>query len=126
MVRVIQEPIMTNGKNGGTMTSWLASIIAALILIGGMATAYSDLNSKVLENTVLSRLSSEDIKYLDRYGVHLSGEINKLKGDAIRTDSEMGGLQRTTDRLEFTMKEILKEMKRMNENLIRMGAKNVE
>lgn len=116
---------MTNGRSGGT-ASWIAAVVASLILVGGGATAYSDLNSKVLENTVLGKRSAEDIKELDRYDIHLEDEIDKLKGDAIRTDAEMDSLQRNTDRLEFTMGEILKEMKRMNENLIRMGASNAD
>ena len=115
---------MTNGKSGGIMTNWIAAVVAVLLLIGSGATAYSNINSRVLENTVRSERSVEDFRELDRYDVYLQGEVDELKGDAIRTEAEVGSLRRNTDKLEFTMGEILKEMKRMNENLIRMGAKN--
>ena len=112
---------MPDGKGRGT-ASWIAAIVAMLLLVGSGATAYSDLNSKVLKNTVRSERSVDDIKELDRYDVHLEGEIDSLKGSAIRTEVEMSTLQRATEELKFTMSELLNEMRRMNDNLIRMGA----
>lgn len=114
---------MTNGKDGGT-SSWVSAVVALLILVGSGATAYSNLNSKLAGMGVAVEGNSQEIKELDNYDVHLTEKVDELKGDAIRTEAEMGSLQRATDKLDFTMGEMLKEMKRMNDNLIRMGVRD--
>ena len=108
-------------KETGDTATWAASIIAGLLLVGAFTSVYSELNSRVLGNTVTVQRSVSDIKTLDVYDEYLEGELSNLKGDIIRTESSMRNLQRTTDKLEGTMGEILKEIKHMNENLIRLG-----
>lgn len=114
---------MINGKGGG-MSSWIGTGISLLVLVGGGATAYSNLNSKLTGMEVVIERNSQEIVQLDGYDVHLTEKVDELKGGAIRTEAEMGSLQRATDKLDFTMGEMLKEMKRMNDNLIRMGVSN--
>lgn len=114
---------MTSGVSGKT-ASWVAAIVSVLILVGGGATAYSDLNTGLTKVNGLAERNREDIQELDRYDVHLTESVDTLKGNSIRTQTEMSNLQRTTEKLDFTMGELLKEMKRMNDNLIRMGAKD--
>ena len=103
------------------MVNWIPTALSAVLLLGGGATAYSDLNSDITRVTVVVEGNTVDIKDLDIYDIHLTEKLDTLKGNSIRTETEMSNLQRTTEKLEFTMSELLKEMKRMNDNLIRMG-----
>jgi chromosome segregation ATPase len=113
---------MTSGRSG-RIAEWVAAVVALLFLLGSAGVAYSDLNSKILSNQLITDKNTEEIEELDVYDVHLTEKLDELKGDAIRTEAEMGSLQRATEKLEFTMSEILKEMRRMNDNLIEMGVK---
>lgn len=107
-----------------SVPKWISAIVAVLILLGSGATAYSSLSSKMTALEVENERLKEDYRKLDEYDVHLEGEIDKLKGDAIRMEAEMGSVKAATSKMEFTMSEMLKEMKRMNENIIRMGVAN--
>lgn len=103
------------------MTSWIAAGVSLLLLAGGGATAYSDLHSDLAKIKVIIERNKDDITELDRYDIHLTENIDTLKGKSIRTESDMTNLQRTTEKLEATSKEMLKELRRMNDNLIRMS-----
>ncbi len=113
---------MTNGRSGVT-ASWLGALVAVLLLVGSGATAYSNLNSRLATAEAVTIENKRDIKELDGYDIHLTEKVDQLKGNAIRTEAEIGSLQRTMDKLEFTMGEILKEIKRMNDIQIERGAR---
>ena len=103
---------------------WISAVVAILLLLAAGATAYSNLNSKMTALGVENERLKEDYKELDAYDVHLEAEIDRLKGEAIRMEAEMGSVKAATSKMEFTMSEMLKEMRRMNENIIKMGAAN--
>lgn len=116
---------MTSGRSGRT-ASWIAAVVSLLLLIGSGATAYSNLNSKIAENTIREQSLEKKVEDLDEYDARLSEELDDLNDRMIRSESNQESIRRTQERIEFTMNEMLKEMKQMNENIIRMGADNAE
>lgn len=112
---------MTDGRNGKT-ASWVAATVSLLLLVGSGATAYSNLNSKLQDAlTRVEMLEKEDVS-LDEYDAKLSEDVDDLNDRMIRSESEQASIKRTQDRIEHTMSEMLKELKGMREDIIRMGS----
>lgn len=102
-------------------SGWAGVLVALLVLLGSIATGYADVKSDVavLNNKLES--SKEKNKELDSYDAHLSNSLDGVKERLTRTESEQESIRRTQDEIRFTMNELLKEMRQMNENIIRMG-----
>tara|TARA_R110000772_G_scaffold129472_1_gene237583 strand:- start:5922 stop:6260 length:339 start_codon:yes stop_codon:yes gene_type:complete len=110
---------MTDGRSGRG-ASWVAAVVSVLILVGGGATAYSDLNASILEMQTRDIATQKQLGKLDEYDARISENVDELGDRMIRSESEQVSIKRTQERIEFTMNEMLKEMKQMNENIIRL------
>jgi len=95
---------MTNGESG-RIVSWGSLVVALLLLVGTGATAYSDLNSRLA--VMNSKMGA------------LDGVVERL----VRTEAEQASMKATSDRIEQLTTEILKELKRLNDNMIRVESR---
>lgn len=105
--------------------SW-GVVVALLTLLSGGVAAYTDLTSDQATMETRIKHVEEDVGDLDNYDIHLTEVTDSLRGDAIRTEAGLGNLQRTTEKLDATMSEMLKEIRRLNDNFIRSGISNEE
>ena len=101
----------------GNKSGWAGVLVALLVLLGSGVAAYSDLKSEVAVLHTNVQGLKEDEEELDSYDIYLSKER------LTRTEAEQNSLRRTQEEIKFTMGELLKEMKQMNENIIRLGVK---
>ena len=100
-----------------TKGNWVTMGAVALgYLVAGLI-AFSTVTAKV------DRFE-KDVGDLDSYDAHLSEEIDEVSDRLIRQESEMSAVKSNQQELKYTMNEILKEMKQMNENIIRIGVSN--
>ena len=97
----------------GNKSGWAGVLVALLVLLGSGVAAYSDLKSEVAVLHTNVQGLKEDEEELDSYDIYLSKGIDNIKERLTRTQEE----------IKFTMGELLKEMKQMNENIIRLGVK---
>ena len=111
---------MTDGRSGRT-ASWVAAVVSVLLLVGSGSTAYSNLNSSILEMQTRDIATQRQLDKLDEYDARISEDVDELGDRMIRSESEQASIKRTQERIEFTMNEMLKEMKQMNENIIRLN-----
>jgi len=114
---------MTDG-NSGKIANWVVSIVAILSLFLGGAVAYSNLNSKSQEALTRITALEKEVASLDYYDVKLSEDVDDLNDRMIRSESEQASIRRTQGRIEQTMNEMLKELKGMREDIIKMGVRN--
>ena len=110
---------MTNGRSGRT-ASWVGAVVSIVLLVGSGATAYSNLNSAIVDGQTRDELRQVQVDKLDEYDARVSEDVDELGDKMIRLEADLNSTKRTIERLEFALNEILKEMKQMNENLIRM------
>ena len=110
---------MTDGRSG-RIANWVAIAVSVLILVGSGATAYSDLSASILEMRTRDIATQKQLGKLDEYDARISENVDELGDRMIRSESEQVSIKRTQERIEFTMSEMLKEMKQMNENIIRL------
>ena len=107
----------------GNKSGWAGALVALLVLLGSGVAAYSDLKSEVAVLHTNVQGLKEDEEELDSYDIYLSKGIDNIKERLTRTEAEQNSLRRTQEEIKFTMGELLKEMKQMNENIIRLGVK---
>ena len=105
-------------------SGWVAAGIAALVMLGTGSAAYTDVKSEVAVLDSQQRAIVTVEGKLDEYDAYLSREIDILKERTTKTESVQVSLKATQDRIDGTMREILNEMKDMNENIIKLGVKN--
>lgn len=105
------------------MVNWVAIAVSLLVILGSGITAYSNLNSNI--NVANNRMAvlEKEVEDLDDYDIKLSEDIDDLNGRMIRSESEQTSIRRTQDRIESTMKEMLREIKGMREDIIKMGTR---
>lgn len=104
----------------GNKSAWAGVFIALLVLLGSGVAAYTDLKSEVAVLHTNVQSLKEDDKELDSYDVYLSKGVDDIKERLTRTEAEQNSLRRTQEEIKFTMGELLKELKQMNENIIRL------
>lgn len=87
-------------------------LLTSLLVCGGGVAAYVDVKSDiaVVETKVDA---AQDTKR----------QVDKNRESIVKTEARQEGIEKTQNRLERTMDEILKEMKLMNDNLIRLEPK---
>ena len=107
----------------GNKSGWTGVLIAFLVLVGSGTAAYTDVKSDVAVLNANVYALKEDGRELDNYDAFLSGGVDNIKERLTRTEAEQNSLRRTQEEIKFTMGELLKEMKQMNENIIRLGVK---
>jgi regulator of replication initiation timing len=107
----------------GNKSAWVGVLIALLVLLGSGVTAYTDVKSEVAVLYANVHSLKEGGKELDTYDALLSQGVDNIKERLTRTEAEQNSLRRTQEEIKFTMGELLKEMKQMNENIIRLGVK---
>ena len=107
------------GKGSG----WAAVFVSMLLLLGGSVASYTSLKSEMAVLQEKAGAREDKDAELDSYDAYITSDIDKIKERLTRTEAAQEGIRKTQERLEFTMGEILKEMKKMNENIIRLGVK---
>lgn len=87
-------------------------LLTSLLVCGGGVAAYVDVKSDIA--VVETKLdAAQDTKR----------QVDKNRESIVKTEARQEGIEKTQNRLERTMDEILKEMKLMNDNLIRLEPK---
>lgn len=113
------ERTMTNGRSGRT-ASWVAAAVAVILMIGSGSTAYSNLSSSIVQIQTKELATQRQLDKLDEYDARLSDDVDGIGDRMIRSESEQASIKRTQERIEFTMSEMLKQMKQLNDTLIKM------
>jgi septal ring factor EnvC (AmiA/AmiB activator) len=104
-------------------SGWAGVLIALLVLLGSGTAAYSNVKSDIaVLNNKVEGVQEKD-RELDSYDAHLSGDVGTLKDRLTRTEAEQQSIRRTQDEIKYALNELLKEIRQMNENMIRMGSK---
>jgi uncharacterized protein (DUF3084 family) len=87
-------------------------LLTSLLVCGGGVAAYVDVKSDIA--VVETKIdAAQDTKR----------QVDKNRESIVKTEARQEGIEKTQNRLERTMDEILKEMKLMNDNLIRLEPK---
>ncbi len=87
-------------------------LLTSLLVCGGGVAAYVDVKSDIA--VVETKIDAvKDTKQ----------QVDKNRESIVKTEARQEGIEKTQNRLERTMDEILKEMKLMNDNLIRLEPK---
>lgn len=87
-------------------------LLTSLLVCGGGVAAYVDVKSDIA--VVETKLDAA--KDTQR-------QVDSNRESIVKTEARQEGIEKTQNRLERTMDEILKEMKLMNDNLIRLEPK---
>lgn len=108
------------GKNSG----WAAVLISVALLLSGGVASYVSLKSEmaVLQEKVYTR-ELKDVE-LDEYDAYLTKDVDSLGDRTTRIEAVQEGIRKNQERIEFTMGQMLSELKMMNENIIKLGVRN--
>lgn len=98
-------------------------LLTSLIVGGGGVAAYVDVKSDIAVVETKIDASKETKKALSDYDFSLQRQVDSNRESIVKTEARQEGIEKTQNRLERTMDEILKEMKLMNDNLIRLEPK---
>lgn len=97
---------------------WVGAGLTSLVVIGGSIAAYVDVKSDIAVVETKLDQNKEDKKELDKYDSYLQKQLDEHGDRLLKTEAKQEGIEKTQDRLERTMDEILKEMRAMNDNII--------
>jgi predicted nuclease with TOPRIM domain len=97
---------------------WVGVGLTSLVVIGGSIAAYVDVKSDIAVVETKLDQNKEDKKELDKYDSYLQKQLDEHGDRLLKTEAKQEGIEKTQDRLERTMDEILKEMRTMNDNII--------
>ena len=97
---------------------WVGAGLTALVLLGGGIAAYVDVKSDIAVVETKLDQNKEDKAELDKYDSYLQKQVDSHGDRLLKTEAKQEGIEKTQDRLERTMDEILKEMRSMNDNII--------
>lgn len=99
---------------------WAGTALTAIVVLGGNVAAYVDVKSDVAVIETKLEQNKEDKGELDKYDSYLQKQVDSHNNRLLKTEAKQEGIEKTQDRLERTMTEILKEIRSMNDNLIRI------
>lgn len=106
-----------------SVSSSVTAVVAVLTLSGVGIGMYADLKSDLAVSNEKYIQLKEEAKALDQYDTFLQRQLEAQKDKLLKTEARQGGIEKTQARLERTMEDVLKELKIMNENLIRLEPK---
>ena len=109
--------------SNSTAPSWIGAAVSALLLLGGSIAAYVDIKSDIAILETKLGEAKESSKELDDYDAVLQRQVDDNRKGLIELDAKQGGITKDQERFERTLEEMLKEMKKLNENIILLGAK---
>jgi len=98
-------------------------LLTSLLVCGGGVAAYVDVKSDIAVVETKLDAARDNKKELSNYDSSLQRQVDNNRESIVKTEARQEGIEKTQNRLERTMDEILKEMKLMNDNLIRLEPK---
>lgn len=105
------------------LAQWAGVGLTALLLLGGSIAAYVDVKGDIAKLQTEIVQSTKDRGELDTYDRFLQSQLREHGDRLLKSEAKQEGIEKTQERLERTMSDMLAEMKEMNENLIRMMEK---
>ena len=103
-------------------SSWVGVGISALLLLGGSVAAYVDVKSDIAIVETKVDGVRESGKELDKYDAYLQRQVDANKNEIIKGETKQEGYEKNQERLERTMDAVLIELKKMNENIVKLQA----
>lgn len=109
--------------SNSTAPAWVGAAVSGLLLMGGAVAAYVDVKSDIAVVETKLDEAKESKKELDDYDAILQRQVDDNRRGLIKTEAKQESIAKNQERFERTMEEMLKEMKKLNENVLLLGAK---
>tara|TARA_B100001063_G_scaffold227047_1_gene237128 strand:+ start:11117 stop:11440 length:324 start_codon:yes stop_codon:yes gene_type:complete len=102
-------------------TGWISAVVACLVFASSGVGMYVDLKTDIAVGNTKYDAIKEDMEGLVTTDFLLKNKQEVIDDRLLKSEANVEGLEKTQDRLEGTMKEMLVELKTMNENIIKLG-----
>lgn len=102
-------------------TGWISACIACLVFASSGVGMYVDLKTDIAVGNTKYEAVKEEMSKMATTDYVLRAKQEVIDDRLLKSEANVEGLEKTQDRLEGALKEVISELKEMNENLIKLG-----